>query len=74
MLSKLGTALNFRSSHHGRGALLPKAANTRKNKENGSEQLADEDRLHYIKIYSSVFSSPYGVPPGGRSAKGCEYP
>ena len=26
--SKLGTALNFRSFHHGRGALLPKAANT----------------------------------------------
>ena len=35
-----GVALNFRSSHHGRGAL----------------QLADED-----------------LPPGGRSAKGCEH-
>ena len=45
-----GVALNFRSSHHGRGAL----------------QLADEDLLHWIRFNSAVFSSPYGVPPGGR--------
>ena len=63
--SKLGTALNFRSFHHGRGAL----------------QLADEDLLHWIRFNSAVLfatfdlfsrcswayhSSPYGVPPGGR--------